>query len=198
MIGRAASAAAGFAARLAFYAALFCVVIVAQAALSDAFVAAGLAPPRALLAAGFIILIVVVSLLALSRLRKKPVSRAKLRRALGAPEGDYCVLGSAQGAPSGWRFRATPKPRYPKEAFAARVGGLAMLTCGVDEKGRAHDIVCVLSWPSLGFYQAAERALRQARFVAVGQTRADRVEVAFTFRVRTGLLGLRSVNNQTS
>jgi len=179
-----------FAARLAFLAGLFFVVVFAQVALTTGFIAQGLTGGPALLASGGVIsLVVSATVLALNQRWKKRMAVLEAERErLGLPAGPCCVIwrgGTDVAMP--WTLAAPINARFPDVARRLGVEGFAILEFEIGADGAPRSINCVDVWPAQVFYEAAAEALAAARFVPAPGTQprfGASYRVPFVFRVR--------------
>lgn len=178
------------AARSIFLSGLFVAVVLAQVAVTSAFIHVGLGGGPALLASGTVICAVVaVTVFALNRrLRARVDGLEAARVRLGLPDGPCCVVwrGAADVAMP-WTLAHPIEARFPPVARSLGVEGLAIVEFEIGADGVPKAIHCIDVWPAPVFYEAAAAALAAARFTPIPGA-APRFgasyQVPFVFRIR--------------
>lgn len=178
------------AARAIFLSGLFVAVVVAQVAVTTAFMHVGLGGGLALLVSGTVICAVVAAtVMVLNRRLRARVSALETERVrLGLPDGPCCVVWrGAADVPMPWTLVSPIEARFPPVARSLGVEGVAVLEFEIGADGAPKAIHCVDVWPSPVFYEAAAAALAAARFTPIPGA-APRFgasyQVPFVFRIR--------------
>lgn len=178
------------AARTIFLSGLFVAVVLAQVAVTTAFMHVGLGGGAALLASGAVICAVVAAVVVTlnRRLRTRVATLESERVRLGLPDGPCCVVwrgGSDVAMP--WTLASPIEARFPAVAKSLGVEGMAMVEFEIGADGVPKAIHCVDVWPAPVFYEAAAAALAAARFTPIPGA-APRFgasyQVPFVFRIR--------------
>jgi TonB family protein len=170
---------------------LFVFVIVVQVAMLSALRGMGWSPSAALGGSGVAVLVIVLGAHFGSRWNTARRQRALEARgaALGLPSGPCCLVW--RGMPQDdipWELQdGRFEMRYPPEAQALGIEGVAVVTFEIGADGVAKNIHCLDVWPAPVFYDAAVEALQAARFrpatLSPPQFGAS-YRVPFQFRIR--------------
>jgi TonB family protein len=174
----------------AFVITLFVGVVILHLSLTGMMRNAGLGPGVAVMLAGAVAFILVVSVWVAGQdvLRRRRRRHAAEQQALNLPDGPCCVVyRSEEGAPMPWAMTSVVHVQYPRAARRIGVEGMAVVAFEITPDGRPKNLHCVDVWPHRIFYEAAAKALLKARFVArEGQQPrfGPSYKMPFVFRIR--------------
>ncbi|MBS0386312.1 MAG: TonB family protein [Proteobacteria bacterium] len=171
MLVRATRALSTWILRALFYAALFLVVVIMQAALTSALRQRGWNGSMSLLAAGAVVLIAVLLLVQLAAWLRRWLHerREMMRLRLKLPSGPTCLAWTPgpetdSSASMPWEVVGPMRARYPVLPRRLGIEGYAITEFEGSATGRAKNIHLVDAWPSDIFFLAAKEALQYARF----------------------------------
>lgn len=173
-----------------FLVTLFIGVVILHLTLNAMMRNAGLGPGLSVTLAGAVAFILVLSAWIAGQdvLRRRRQRHEAERLALDLPEGPCCVVyRTEEGAPMPWAMTGVVQVHYPPAARRAGIEGVAVVEFEVSADGRPKNLHCVDVWPHRLFYEAAAKALLQARFVARDDQQprfGPSYKMPFVFRIR--------------
>ncbi len=155
--------------RALFYVSLFFAVVVLQVAGVTTLRGMGWNGGLSLTVSGALVLALVLAAnYGAEQVRKRRAAAREAERArLGLPEGPACVVwraGAGDEEAMPWTPLAPLRAPYPPLARRLGVEGVAVVDFEIGADGAPRHIHCVDSWPSEVFFEAAQLALKDARF----------------------------------
>lgn len=179
-----------FALSAAFLVALFFGVLFLHFSINAMLRNAGMAGGLSVMLAGGLSFLIVLSawVIGQDQLARRRRRKEAQRSALGLPDGPVCVIHrSTEGAEMPWRMIGDVRVRYPGLARGFGIEGLAVVEFEIGADGRPKNVHCADVWPHRIFYDAAARALMQARFAArdgAAPRFGPSYRMPFVFRIR--------------
>jgi TonB family protein len=181
-----------FALSTAFLFSLFFGVIFLHMAINAMLRNAGLEGGLSLLLAGGLAFVLVVSAWVVGQdlLAQRRRRHEAEREALGLPDGPCCVIArTTEGAEMPWAMTTAVQVDYPRAARRFGIEGMAVVDFEVSADGRPKNLHCIDVWPHRIFYEAAAKALLQARFRARPGAKprfGPTYRMPFVFRIQGG------------
>lgn len=175
-----------------FLVGLFIGVVLLQMSLNAMLRNAGMGPGQALWLAGTLSFLIVVSLWVIGQdvLARRRRRHEAEREALALPDGACCVVyRTEEGAEMPWAMTNQVHVVYPRTARRLGVEGMTVVEFEISADGLAKNLHCVDVWPHRLFYEAAAKALLQARFRVRDGARprfGPTYRMPFVFRIKGG------------